>query len=1299
MLEYTAMRIARTLLPLLALAACAGLPASASATISLVAQFGGAGAGDGQIGTVTAPSTGIATDRAGNVYVADSGNHRIEVFSPGGAFLRTFGSVGTGDGQFSAATSGYGDGPDDVAVDLHGNVYVADVNRGLIQVFDPTGAFVRKWGGAGGTDQLTGPRSVAIGPDGQVYVADVRLNRIKVYAPDGTFLRKWGTTGNDPGQIQSMSIDKLNVDAAGNVYLLEGDRIVQKYTSEGVFVTQWSTVRDDSTSNYPKDVAVDAGQHVLIADDEPNSTLTTESRVLAYATDGTYAYKFDERLGYQGPDATGVPIGLGADCLGNTYVLDSTGHIRKYHDDTAPARCALVVNDTGDGHDVAPGDGSCATPAGACTLRAAIEEADAQGQTSASDITFNLPTGAAAQITPATSLPAITVPVSIDGATQPGTTGRQGVLLGAIGAQLAGVNGLDVEGGKSTINALAVAGFGGFGIKLGGAGGDAVRQSVVRGDGVGIEVAAPGETLSGISVFGNGSPDAATAFEGSLKGRTATPAEAQQGLLATGGGIVARTGAAKDLFVKGSAIGSALSGDGTAPAAVNQAIGILLAPGDGALSGVRIGDGFSTNTVTGNALGVVLSSAGPAVQGPAIVNTHFGADTGGGPLSPLANGVGLLLTGNVAGAQVGDVQTGNSFEDSAVGLMALGQGVTGLHVEGNTIGADKTLSDLVAQISGGHPSLGQHNLLGVVLGDVSGAQVTGNAIYGNALGLLMSGTSSSFNTISNNRLGLSTAPGARLNALKLGDFGSALGIVASLGHDNHIGIAGSGNTVRGALLGALVSGEKGDAVQSNILDGNLYGLTLDGVDGTTVGDTNEGGANFLQHNWIGVLQSQRELTDAEQKTAKLDTAAADASDRKLAFATPYSQDPLNIADALTTADVDESSVTVEQRIDAAKAAQVRYGHNYIGTDAGDDHQGNYLGMGFVGDVRRTIVGVGGGGPNTIAHNHLAGIGLFGSGGHWPMGVSLLGNSIHDNSSLSTPDPLIPGTPGLGIDLGTPIAVPTVPSQVYGPTPNDPLDADTGPNGLQNYPVLVEAARSPRLSFRGTLETAPEKTYNVEISSSPFCNPYGYGEGEHVLQVLKMKTDETGVVNFAAEEAGLSGGKAPPPRLPAHDRYLTATATAPDGSTSEYSACAKIAEKAPPLSIAPGDTGVSASGATSVQAFNADAYDVREVRLETEQPLKGRKSDVAAGTAKAKVKRVLLARTKLKLKPKHSKRVTLHLTAAARKLLASKKQLTVIATVTSRKGAHHHTATVRYVVHAPPAKKATKKPKAKKRKKK
>lgn len=125
---------------------------------------------------------GIAANTDGIIYVADTGNDRIQMFNSHGAPLRRWGSdcfvhdedPGTCDGKFNA--------PSGIAVDVAGNVYVADTGNNRIQVFDPSGVFIKKWGSEGSGDgQFLRPKGIAVDYAGNVYVADTFNHRIQKF--------------------------------------------------------------------------------------------------------------------------------------------------------------------------------------------------------------------------------------------------------------------------------------------------------------------------------------------------------------------------------------------------------------------------------------------------------------------------------------------------------------------------------------------------------------------------------------------------------------------------------------------------------------------------------------------------------------------------------------------------------------------------------------------------------------------------------------------------------------------------------------------------------------------------------------------------------------------------------------------------------------------------------------------------------------------------------------------------------------------------------------------------------------
>src|SRR5581483_3874876 len=158
-----------------------------------------------------------------------------------------------------------------------------------------------------------------------------------------------------------------------------------------------------------------------------------------------------------------------------------------------------------------------------------------------------------------------------------------------------------------------------------------------------------------------------------------------------GGGIIVRSGA-QNLTVRGSVIGGFNPADGASPGTTNQAVGVLLAPASGAISGVTIGDPTSPNFFRGNGFGVVASAPRGAVSSLTVAGNNFGVEPGGGaPLTPVSNGIGVLLSGNVPGARIGRAGAKNTFVDSGVAIQALGMGITHLRVQFNLVGPDTGL--------------------------------------------------------------------------------------------------------------------------------------------------------------------------------------------------------------------------------------------------------------------------------------------------------------------------------------------------------------------------------------------------------------------------------------------------------------------------------------------------------------------------------------------------------------------------------------------------------------------------------
>ena len=110
--------------------------------------------------------------------MADTGNHRIQVFSDVGTFLRKWGGEGSGEGELN--------GPSGLAIDSTRFVYVADAGNHRVQKFDSNGAFIGTWGTEGtGDGQFSSPQGVLLDESGFVYVVDTGNNRIQKFTTNG----------------------------------------------------------------------------------------------------------------------------------------------------------------------------------------------------------------------------------------------------------------------------------------------------------------------------------------------------------------------------------------------------------------------------------------------------------------------------------------------------------------------------------------------------------------------------------------------------------------------------------------------------------------------------------------------------------------------------------------------------------------------------------------------------------------------------------------------------------------------------------------------------------------------------------------------------------------------------------------------------------------------------------------------------------------------------------------------------------------------------------------------------------
>jgi DNA-binding beta-propeller fold protein YncE len=156
--------------------------------------------------------TGLAIDHR-FVYVAiDRQIYKFEKSGSENPFVKKWGSLGNGTGQFIL--------PQGLAVDKSGNVYVVDSIVNRVQKFDPNGNYLLQWGINGSFySQFKKPTAIAIDSADHVFIADTENNRIQKFSSNGTFITAWGTVGKGVGQFQNP--DGIALDANGFVYVAD----------------------------------------------------------------------------------------------------------------------------------------------------------------------------------------------------------------------------------------------------------------------------------------------------------------------------------------------------------------------------------------------------------------------------------------------------------------------------------------------------------------------------------------------------------------------------------------------------------------------------------------------------------------------------------------------------------------------------------------------------------------------------------------------------------------------------------------------------------------------------------------------------------------------------------------------------------------------------------------------------------------------------------------------------------------------------------------------------------------------
>ncbi len=224
-----------------------------------ILSWGSKGTGDGQFNLPVC----LAVDSDGSVYVSDNLNHRIQKFSSQGTFLSKWGSYGTGNGNFN--------NPRAIGVDNAKNIYVSD-SSGRVQKFDSNSNWLASFTGI--SSYAT---ALTVDASGNIYVADPNYSVIRKISPSGTQLTSWASSW-------PVGID---IGTDGNVYVMEYNvRQVVKYNNQGIRQSGWGSAGTSNGQFYdPTSLTIDSYGYVYTSDMTPKN-------VQKFSSSGTFQAKW-----------------------------------------------------------------------------------------------------------------------------------------------------------------------------------------------------------------------------------------------------------------------------------------------------------------------------------------------------------------------------------------------------------------------------------------------------------------------------------------------------------------------------------------------------------------------------------------------------------------------------------------------------------------------------------------------------------------------------------------------------------------------------------------------------------------------------------------------------------------------------------------------------------------------------------------------------------------------------------------------------------------------------------------------
>lgn len=204
---------------------------------------------------------GLSGDADGNLWVADSGNDRIQKLTLAGQPLLQIGKKGSGNGELK---SPYG-----VVVDRDGTILVADTGNHRVQRFSRTGEFISAFGSQGSDPgQFFYPQAITVDRLGNIFVADFANHRVEKFSSDGKFLKTFGSLGSQPGQFNYPS--SLAIDSQDRLWVTDLlNHRLQVFSLNGDLLGTYGSYSANASApdefNHPRGIAIQSSGDIWIA--------------------------------------------------------------------------------------------------------------------------------------------------------------------------------------------------------------------------------------------------------------------------------------------------------------------------------------------------------------------------------------------------------------------------------------------------------------------------------------------------------------------------------------------------------------------------------------------------------------------------------------------------------------------------------------------------------------------------------------------------------------------------------------------------------------------------------------------------------------------------------------------------------------------------------------------------------------------------------------------------------------------------------------------------------------------------